>query len=57
MADTDDAETLKKMRDDGVTLDPEGGASDDTARLVTTDLEVAKKYDMHDESEFLDDDD
>ncbi len=52
----DAAETLKKMRADGVTLDPEGGTSDDYAHLVTTDPEVAKKYDMHDESEFLGDD-
>ncbi len=52
----DAAETLKKMRDDGVTLDPEGGTSDDYAYLVTTNPEVAKKYDMHDESEFWGDD-
>jgi hypothetical protein len=49
----DDAGILKKMRDDGVTLDLEGGTSDKCACLVTTDPEVAKKYDMHDESEFL----
>ena len=50
---SDATETLKKMRDDGVILDPESGTSDDYACLVTTDREVAKKYDMHDESEFL----
>ena len=50
-------ETLAMMRDDGVTLDPEGGTSDDYAYLVTTDPEVAKKYGMHDESEFLGDND
>jgi hypothetical protein len=49
----DDAETLTRMRDDGVTLDLEGGTSHDNAYLVTTDPEVARKYDMHDESEFL----
>jgi len=47
------AELLEKMRDDGVALDPEGGTSDDYAHLVTTDPEVARKYDMHDEREFL----
>jgi hypothetical protein len=53
----DDAETLTRMRDDGVILDPEGGTSQDNAYLVTTDPEVARKYDMHDESEFLGDHD
>ncbi len=47
------AETLKRMRDDRVTVDLERGMSSDCARLVTTDPKVAKKYDMHDESEFL----
>jgi hypothetical protein len=45
--------TLQAMRADGVTVDPEGGTADDYAYLVTTDPDVAKKYDMHDESEFL----
>ncbi len=49
-------ELLRRMRDDGVTLDPDGGTSDDYARLVTNDPEIARKYDMHDESEFWDDD-
>lgn len=40
------------MLADGVTLDPEGGTSDDYAYLVTSDPVIAKKYDMHDESEF-----
>ena len=44
--------TLQAMMADGVTLDPDGGTADDYAYLVTTDPEVAKKYDMHDESEF-----
>ena len=48
----DATDILKKMRDDGVTLDPDGGTSDDYAYLVTTDPEVARRYDMHDESEF-----
>lgn len=47
------AQTLAAMQADGVTLDPEGGTADDYAFLVTTDPEVAKKYGMHDESEFL----
>jgi len=45
---------LKKMRNDGVTLDVSGGTGDDYAYLVTDDADVAKKYDMHDEREFLD---
>jgi hypothetical protein len=54
------ADTLRSMLADGVTLDPEGGTSDDYVYLVTADPVVAKKYDMHDEKEFLgdaDDDD
>lgn len=50
----DAAGTLKEMRDDGVVLDPPGLVADGMARLVTTDVEVARKYDMHEESEFLD---
>lgn len=45
-------DTLKAMRDDGVILDPDGGTGDDDAYLVTYDPNIAKKYDMHDESEF-----
>jgi hypothetical protein len=45
---------LAAMKADGVTLEPARGTTDDYAYLVTTDPEVAKKYDMHDESEFLD---
>ena len=48
------ADTLRNMRDAGVTLDLDGGTGDDYARLVTTDPEIARKYDMHDESEFWD---
>ncbi len=43
--------TLKSMLADGVTLDPQGSTPDDCAYLVTTDPDVAKKYDMHDEAE------
>jgi hypothetical protein len=46
------ADELKCMRDDGVTLDPQGGTSDDYAYLVTSDPTVAKKYGMEDETEY-----
>jgi|CZKU01.1.fsa_nt_gi hypothetical protein len=51
------ADELRRMKADGITLDPEGGAGDGYAYLTTTDADVAKKYDMHDESEFFGDDD
>ena len=50
------AETLETMRLDGLVLDNPGGLGDDYARLVTTDPDVAKKYDMVEESEFWDGD-
>ena len=50
------ADTLEAMRADGVVLDPEGGTADDYAYLITTDPEIAKKYDMHEEDEFWGDD-
>ena len=51
------AAELEAMRTDGVTLDSQvGGVGDDYAHLVTTDPEVAKKYDMVEESEFWGDD-
>jgi len=46
---------LRRMKADGVVLDPDGGTADDYARLVTTDPDVARKYDMHEESEFVED--
>jgi hypothetical protein len=51
--------TLESMLADGVELDPKGGTADDYAYLVTHDPDVARKYDMHDESELFpaDDDD
>ena len=52
----DAADILRKMRDDGVTLDLHGLTSDDYVRLVTNDPDIARKYDMHNESEFWDDD-
>ncbi len=51
----DAADQLEEMRKDGVTLEPGGGTADDYAHLVTTDPEVAKKYDMIEESEFWSD--
>ncbi len=50
-------EELRRMKEDGVVLDPDGGTPDDYAHLVTTDPAVARKYDMHHESEFFGDDD
>ena len=46
------AATLQAMREDGVVLESPGGTADDYAYLVTTDPAVARKYDMHEESEF-----
>jgi hypothetical protein len=48
----DAAEMLEAMRADGVRLEVRGAG--DSVRLVTDDPEVARKYDMHDEAEFLD---
>lgn len=47
------AAELEAMRRDGVTLDVDaGGIADDYAHLMTTDADVAKKYQMLEESEF-----
>lgn len=51
------AATLKAMLADGVVLESQDRTEDDYAYLVTTDPTIAKKYDMHDESEFWDDPD
>ncbi|HEY4105779.1 MAG TPA: nucleotidyl transferase AbiEii/AbiGii toxin family protein [Polyangiaceae bacterium] len=51
------ADELRKMKADGVALDPKGGTGDDYAYLTTTDPAVAKRYDMHEESEFFGEDD
>ena len=50
------AEALKAMLAEGITLEPASGSSNEFAHLVTTDPDIAKKYDMHDETEFLDED-
>lgn len=49
------AKELEEMQAAGVSLDVEGGTSDDYAYLVTDDPKVAERFDMHDEDEFLDD--
>lgn len=49
-------ETLKAMKADGVLFDPKGGTVDDYVYLYTNDPIVARKSDMHDEAEFLGDD-
>ena len=46
---------LEAMKRDGVVLEPEGAAGDNYARLITTDLKIARKYGMEDESEFWED--
>ncbi len=52
------ADTLKAMLDDGVVLDVSvGGADDDYAHLVTTNPEIARKYDMQPEEDFFADSD
>lgn len=50
------ADTLDAMRRDGVSLEDDGGIGDDYAHLVTDDPEVAKKYDMIEETEYWGDD-
>lgn len=47
------AEKLQAMLADGVVLDASGGAQDDYALLVTTNPDIAKKYDMIPEEEFF----
>jgi hypothetical protein len=47
------SEILKSMSADGVKLERLRTKSATRAFLVTTDPDVASKYDMHDESEFL----
>lgn len=52
----DSATTLEAMRQDGVVLAPipQGGSGSGFVRLMTTDPNVAQKYDMHEESEYWD---
>ena len=51
----DAATTLQAMCKDGIVLETHGGTADDYAYLVTTDPVIAKKYDMHHETEFWSD--
>jgi hypothetical protein len=51
------ADQLAEMRQAGVTLDDGTGQSDDYATLVTTDPEVAQRFGMEEEREYLDDED
>jgi Nucleotidyl transferase AbiEii toxin, Type IV TA system len=45
------AQLLRQMRTDGVVIDIEQSAAPGLAYLVCTDPEVARRYDMHEESE------
>lgn len=47
------ASILKSMRAHGVVLEPAAASGGVDFYLVTTDPDVARKYDMHDEDEFL----
>ena len=51
------AEELDEMRNAGVTLADDGEAGDDYITLVTTDPEVAKRFGMEEEREYLDEED
>jgi hypothetical protein len=46
------ADELARMQADGVTLNPDGGTSDDYALLITEDADVAAKYEMQDERDY-----
>ncbi len=48
------AAELKAMLDDGVTLDPTSGTTDDYAYLVTSDPEIARKYEMEEDESWED---
>jgi hypothetical protein len=48
--------TLEAMLEDGVQIEPQSAPEIGYRYLVTTDSEVARKYDMHDESEMMPDD-
>ena len=53
MSDSDTPDVLQAMLNDGVVLDESHRTADHTC-LMTTDPEIARKYDMHEESEFFD---
>jgi hypothetical protein len=50
------ADYLDELRRAGVTLEDNGGVGDDYAKLVTTDREVAKRFGLEEEREYLDED-
>jgi pyruvate/2-oxoglutarate dehydrogenase complex dihydrolipoamide acyltransferase (E2) component len=51
------ADQLDEMRKACITLEDNGGMADDYATLVTTDPNVASKFGMEEEREYLDEDD
>ena len=51
------ADALDEMRKAGVTLEDNDGVGDDYATLVTTDPEVAKRFGMEEEREYMDEED
>lgn len=51
------ADLLDAMRNAGVTLEDNGGVADDDASLVSSDPEVARKFGMEEEPEYLDNED
>ncbi len=51
------ADHLDEMRKAGVTLEDNGRVGDDYATLVTTDPDVAKKFEMGEVREYLDEED
>jgi len=51
------ADRLVEMRKADITPEENGGVGDDYATLVTTDPEVAKKFGMDEEREYLDEED
>jgi hypothetical protein len=51
---TSDANVLAAMQAEGIALDTQHSCPEGYVRLATTNPDVAAKYDMHEESEFLD---
>jgi hypothetical protein len=51
------ADQLDEMRKAGVILDDTSGIADDYATLVTTEPNVASKFGIEEEREYLDEDD
>ncbi len=51
------ADYLDEMRKAGVSLQDNGGVGDDYAALVTTDPDVAKRFGMEEEREYMDEED